>query len=139
MAATLEEIIVGTSLSDIEHFEEAKAGGITCDPFLEDPMFEDPMLAEIFKDMEKAYKEGRYDKTWMTFDLWELFKEDFPKLLRAVDVSIHGYFPSLKLDYNRECLYTGHGNLTVLKFTDYVKSFVNNYSARCKAKRNRMN
>lgn len=133
MAVTLEEIIVGTSLSDIEHFEEAKEGNIS------HVMFEDPMLAEIFKDMEKAYKEGRYDKTWMTFDLWELFKEDFPKLLRAVDVSIHGYFPSLKLDYNRECLYTGHGNLTVLKFTDYVKSFVNNYSARCKAKRNRMN
>lgn len=133
MAATLEEIIVGTSLSDIEHFEEAKEGNIS------HVMFEDPMLVEIFKDMEKAYKEGRYDKTWMTFDLWELFKEDFPKLLRAVDVSIHGYFPSLKLDYNRECLYTGHGNLTVLKFTDYVKSFVNNYSARCKAKRNRMN
>lgn len=133
MAVTLEEIIVGTSLSDIEHFEEAKEGNIS------HVMFEDPMLVEIFKDMEKAYKEGRYDKTWMTFDLWELFKEDFPKLLRAVDISIHGYFPSLKLDYNRECLYTGHGNLTVLKFTDYVKSFVNNYSARCKAKRNRMN
>ena len=133
MAATLEEIIVGTSLSDIEHFGEAKEGNIS------HVMFEDPMLAEIFKDMEKAYKEGRYDKTWMTFDLWELFRYDFPKLLRAVDVSIHGYFPSLKLDYNRECLYTGHGNLTVLKFTDYVKSFVNNYYARCEAKKNRTN
>lgn len=133
MAATLEEIIVGTSLSDIEHFEEAKEGNIS------HAMFEDPMLAEIFKDIEKAYKEGRYDKTWMTFDLWELFRYDFPKLLRAVDVSIHGYFPSLKLDYNRECLYTGHGNLTVLKFADYVKSFVNNYYARCEAKKNRTN
>lgn len=133
MAATLEEIIVGTSLSDIEHFEEAKAGNISY------VMFEDPVLAEIFKDMEKAYKEGRYDKTCMTFDLWELFRGDFQKLLRAVGVSIHGYFPSLKLDYNRECFYTRHGNWTDLEFTDYVKSFVNNYIERCKAKRNRMN
>lgn len=133
MAATLEEIIVGTSLSDIEHFEEAKASNISY------VMFEDPVLAEIFKDMEKAYKEGRYDKTCMTFDLWELFRGDFQKLLRAVGVSIHGYFPSLKLDYNRECFYTRHGNWTDLEFTDYVKSFVNNYIERCKAKRNRMN
>lgn len=133
MAATLEEIIVGTSLSDIEHFEEAKAVNISY------IMFEDPVLSEIFQDMEKAYKEGRYDKTCMTFDLWELFRGDFQKLLRAVGVSIHGYFPSLKLDYNRECFYTRHGNWTDLEFTDYVKSFVNNYIERCKAKRNRMN
>ena len=133
MAATLEEIIVGTSLSDIEYFEEVKAVNISY------VMFEDPMLAEIFKDMEKAYKEGRYDKTCMTFDLRELFRGDFQKLLRAVGVSIHGYFPSLKLDYNRECLYTGHGNWTDLKFTDYVKSFANNYVKRCEAEKNRTN
>ena len=133
MTATLEEIIVGTSLSDIEHFKEAKAVNISY------MMFEDPMLAEIFKDMEKAYKEGRYDKTRMTFDLWELFGYNFQKMLRAVDVSIHGYFPSLKLNYNRECIYTRHGNFTALEFTDYVKSFVNNYSNRCKAKKNRTN
>lgn len=133
MAATLEEIIVGTSLSDIEHFEEAKAVNISY------MMFEDPMLAEIFKDMEKAYKKGRYDKTCMAFDLWELFGYNFQKMLRAVDVSIHGYFPSLKLNYNRECIYTRHGNFTALEFADYAKSFVNNYYARCEAKKNRMN
>lgn len=135
MTTTLEEIIVGTSL-EVEYFEQTQnTGNFPVTWF----MFEDPMLAEIFKDMEKAYKEGRYDKTCMTFDLWELFRGDFQKLLRAVGVSIHGYFPSLKLDYNRECFYTRHGNWTDLEFTDYVKSFVNNYKERCKAKRNRMN
>lgn len=138
MAATLEEIIVGTSLSDIEHFEEAKAGGITCDPFLEYPMFEDPVLADIFKDMEKAYRDGTFNKDMGIFDL-RIYLDDFPKLIRAISVSIDGYFPSLKWEYNRECFYTGRGKWTDLKFPDYVKSFVNNYVERCKAKKNRMN
>lgn len=136
MAATLEEIIVGTSLSDIEHFEEAKAGGITCDPFLEYPMFEDPMLAEIFQDMEKAYRDGTFNKDMGIFDV-RVYIGNHPKLMRAIGVSIDGYFPSLKWEYNRECFYTGRGNWNDLKFTDYVKSFINNYVERCKAKRNR--
>lgn len=131
MAATLEEIIVGTSISDIEYFEEVKAVNISY------VMFEDPMLAEIFKDMEKAYKEGRYDKTCMTFDLRELFRGDFQKLLRAVGVSIHGYFPSLKLNYNREYILTKQGKRTYVEFIDYAKAFVKNYRDRCKAKKNR--
>lgn len=130
MAATLEEIIVGTSLSDIEHFEEAKAGNISY------VMFEDPMLAEIFQDMEKAYMDGTFNKDMGIFDV-RVYIGNHPKLMRAIGVSIDGYFPSLKWEYNRECFYTGRGNWTDLKFTDYVKSFINNYVERCKAKRNR--
>ena len=130
MAATLEEIIVGTSLSDIEHFEEAKAGNISY------VMFEDPMLAEIFKDMEKAYRDGTFNKDMGIFDV-RMYIGNHPKLMRAICVSIDGYFPSLKWEYNRECYYTGRGNWTDLKFPDYVKSFINNYVERCKAKRNR--
>ena len=130
MAATLEEIIVGTSLSDIEHFEEAKAGNISY------VMFEDPMLAEIFQDMEKAYRDGTFNKDMGIFDV-KVYIGNHPKLMRAIGVSIDGYFPSLKWEYNRECFYTGRGNWTDLKFTDYVKSFINNYVERCKAKRNR--
>lgn len=132
MAATLEEIIVGTSLSDIEHFEEAKAGNISY------MMFEDPMLAEIFQDMEKAYRDGTFNKDMGIFDV-SVYIGNHPKLMRAIGVSIYGYFPSLKWEYNRECFYTGRGKWTDLKFPDYVKSFVNNYVERCKAKRNRMN
>ena len=133
MAATLEEIIVGTSL-EVEYFEQTQnTGNFPVTWF----MFEDPVLADIFKTLEKAYKEGRYDRTWGLFDLLELFKDDFPKMLRVVDVSINGYFPSLKWEYNRECFYTGRGKWTDLKFPDYVKSFVKNYEERCKAKRNR--
>lgn len=132
MAATLEEIIVGTSLSDIEHFEEAKAGNISY------VMFEDPMLAEIFQDMEKAYRDGTFNKQMGIFDMM-VYIDNHPKLMRAITVAIDGYFPSLKWEYNRECFYTGRGNWTDLKFPDYVKSFVNNYVERCKAKRNRMN
>lgn len=130
MAATLEEIIVGTSLSDIEHFEEAKEGKIS------HAMFEDPMLAEIFKDMEKAYRDGTFNKDIGIFDV-RVYIGNHPKLMRAIGVSIDGYFPNLKWEYNRECLYTGRGNWTDLKFPDYVKSFINNYVERCKAKRNR--
>lgn len=130
MAATLEEIIVGTSLSDIEHFEEAKAGNISY------VMFEDPMLAEIFQDMEKAYRDGTFNKDMGIFDV-RVYIGNHPKLMRAIGVSIDGYFPILKWEYNRECFYTGRGNWTDLKFTDYVKSFINNYVERCKAKRNR--
>lgn len=132
MAATLEEIIVGTSLSDIERFEEAKAGNISY------MMFEDPMLAEIFQDMEKAYRDGTFNKDMGIFDV-SVYIGNHPKLMRAIGVSIYGYFPSLKWEYNRECFYTGRGKWTDLKFPDYVKSFVNNYVERCKAKRNRMN
>ena len=132
MAATLEEIIVGTSLSDIEHFEEAKAGNIS------HVMFEDPVLAEIFQDMEKAYRDGTFNKQMGIFDMM-VYIDNHPKLMRAITVAIDGYFPSLKWEYNRECFYTGRGNWTDLKFPDYVKSFVNNYVERCKAKRNRMN
>ena len=132
MAATLEEIIVGTSLSDIEHFEEAKAVNISY------MMFEDPMLAEIFQDMEKAYRDGTFNKQMGIFDMM-VYIDNHPKLMRAITVAIDGYFPSLKWEYNRECFYTGRGNWTDLKFPDYVKSFVNNYVERCKAKRNRMN
>lgn len=130
MAATLEEIIVGTSLSDIEHFEEAKAGNISY------VMFEDPMLAEIFQDMEKAYRDGTFNKDMGIFDV-RVYIGNHPKLMRAIGVSIDGYFPNLKWEYNRECFYTGRGNWTDLKFADYVKSFINNYVERCKAKRNR--
>lgn len=132
MAATLEEIIVGTSLSDIEHFEEAKAGNISY------VMFEDPMLAEIFQDMEKAYRDGTFNKQIGIFDMM-VYIDNHPKLIRAITVAIDGYFPSLKWEYNRECYYTGRGNWTDLEFPDYVKSFVNNYVERCKAKRNRTN
>lgn len=132
MAATLEEIIVGTSLSDIEHFEEAKAGNISY------VMFEDPMLAEIFQDMEKAYRDGTFNKQMGIFDM-RVYIGNHPKLMRAITVAIDGYFPSLKWEYNRECFYTGRGNWTDLEFPDYVKSFVNNYVERCKAKRNRTN
>lgn len=132
MAATLEEIIVGTSLSDIEHFEEAKAGNISY------VMFEDPMLAEIFQDMEKAYRDGTFNKQMGIFDM-RVYIDNHPKLMRAITVAIDGYFPSLKWEYNRECFYTGRGNWTDLEFPDYVKSFVNNYVERCKAKRNRTN
>lgn len=130
MAATLEEIIVGTSLSDIEHFEEAKAGNISY------VMFEDPMLAEIFQDMEKAYRDGTFNKDIGIFDV-RVYIGNHPKLMRAIGVSIDGYFPSLKWEYNRECFYKGRGNWTDLEFPDYVKSFINNYVERCKAKRNR--
>lgn len=130
MAATLEEIIVGTSLSDIEHFEEAKAGNISY------MMFEDTMLAEIFQDMEKAYRDGTFNKQIGIFDI-KAYLDNHPKLMRAITVAVDGYFPSLKREYNRECFYTGHGNWTTLKFPDYVKSFVKNYIERCKAKRNR--
>lgn len=130
MTATLEEIIVGTSLSDIEHFEEAKAGNISY------VMFEDPMLAEIFQDMEKAYRDGTFNKDMGIFDV-RVYIGNHPKLMRAISVSIDGYFPILKWEYNRECFYTGRGNWTDLEFPDYVKSFINNYVERCKAKRNR--
>jgi len=132
MAATLEEIIVGTSLSDIEHFEEAKVGNISY------VMFEDPMLAEIFQDMEKAYRDGTFNKQMGIFDM-RVYIDNHPKLMRAITVAIDGYFPSLKWEYNRECFYTGRGNWTDLEFPDYVKSFVNNYVERCEAKRNRTN
>lgn len=132
MAATLEEIIVGTSLSDIEHFEEAKECKIS------HAMFEDPMLAEIFQDMEKAYRDGTFNKDMGIFDV-RVYIGNHPKLIRAISVSIDGYFPSLKWEYNRECFYTGRGKWTDLKFSDYVKSFVNNYYARCEAKKNRTN
>lgn len=132
MAATLEEIIVGTSLRHIEHFEEAKAGNISY------VMFEDPMLVEIFQDMEKAYRDGTFNKQTGIFDM-SVYIGNHPKLMRALTVAINGDFPSLKWDYNRECFFTGRGNWTDLEFPDYVKSFVNNYVERCKAKRNRMN
>ena len=132
MTATLEEVIIGTSLSDIEHFEEAKAVNISY------MMFEDPVLAEIFQDMEKAYRDGTFNKQKGVFDI-KAYLDNYPKLMRAITVAVDGYFPSLKREYNRECFYTGHGNWTTLKFPDYVKSFVKNYIERCKAKRNRTN
>ena len=132
MAATLEEIIVGTSL-EVEYFEQTQNTGnfpVTWS------MFEDPMLAEIFQDMEKAYRDGTFNKDMGIFDV-RVYIGNHPKLMRAIGVSIDGYFPILKWEYNRECFYTGRGNWTDLKFTDYVKSFIKNYEERCKAKRNR--
>ena len=132
MAATLEEIIVGTSL-EVEYFEQTQNTGnfpVTWS------MFEDPMLAEIFQDMEKAYRDGTFNKDMGIFDV-RVYIGNHPKLMRAIGVSIDGYFPILKWEYNRECFYTGRGNWTDLEFPDYVKSFINNYVERCKAKRNR--
>lgn len=130
MAATLEEIIVGSSIRDIECFEQAIEENIT---YL---MFEDPMLSEIFKDIEKAYREGTYNKDSVMFDI-SIYINNLPKLIRAMAIANDAYFYSLKWEYNKEYILTQQGKRTYVEFIDYAKAFANNYSKRCEAEENR--
>ena len=111
----IEQIIIGSLLTDFDTYQQDAIGIITPD------MFDDEAYQRAFALMEEQHGGGQ------TPDLLTVCTRMMDDAYHLVEASIDGDFNTLKASYNIIQRVTGQGKLTNVTFEEYITKFMELY------------